>query len=156
MWSTVLRKCTHIQNVTLVFPDESVWMFVDYARAIIRMAANIADVKKRTGEPVMAVKAFMGDPTLRHVIGGQAGSTAIQIRQMMRTKKHPKMQVPRGIVIELMGKMSVAGYTLLQSYTRKEWSFRRKTPLNACNVVDGAWVELEWVKSQHGAAEGSH
>jgi hypothetical protein len=147
LWSSILRQCTQLRKITLTFPDEGYWLMYDYTRAIIRVAANIANVRKGTGDPTMRVKAFLGNPTgLNTLLGAQR--TAAELQSAMAVKKHNNMQVPRGIVIELMGKMTVPEYSLLQAYTRKGWCFRRMPPEDGRHVVDGAWVELEWVKMQ--------
>jgi hypothetical protein len=147
LWSRILRQCTQVRKITLRFPDEGFWLMYDYTRAIIRVAANIADVKKGTGDPTMTVNAFLGNPSgLNMLFGSQR--TVSELQSAMAVKKPSKMQVPRGVIIDLMGKMTMQEFSLLQDHTRKGWCFRRRSPENAWDVVDGAWVELEWVKIQ--------
>jgi hypothetical protein len=145
LWSSILRQCTQLQKITFRFTDKFFLVMSDYTSAIIRIAANIANVRKRTGEPTMTVNTLLGVYSPLSYVRFSPEQMVSKLQSAI-AEKHSKMQVPRGITVELTGRMSVLEYSVLQGYTEKGWCFRRKSPENAEDVVDGAWVELEWVK----------
>lgn len=138
IWSTMLRRCTQLRKATLSFPDINLHSEINYFRAIDRIAASIADISKGTGEPEMIVKAILD--------GG--GRMTPEAKYTLDMKKHPKMRVPRGVTIELMGGIRVSDFPALQKYSRKGWRFERRSPENECDIKAGSWVELAWIKNQ--------
>lgn len=140
VWSIMLRRCTQIRKVTLSFPDYRRSARVDYIRAIARIAASIADIRKGTGEPAMIVKAVLG--TGVNLVDEDDFDEFI-----LGMKKYPKMRVPRGTTLELMGGISVWDLRNIQKYSRKGWRFERRSPENDCDIKAFSWVELAWVKS---------
>jgi hypothetical protein len=140
LWSTVLRRCNNLRKLALSFHDDNFFFDHELVKLVIRAAASAADVKKGTGEPVLTVKMKLVDSSA--LWGG-----ANWMSHVFSRKTHPKMQLPRGPTIELMGKLSIQSVGDLQAYTRKGWQFRRTAPENAWDVEAGSWIELEWVKS---------
>lgn len=147
LWSMILRQCKQLRMLRLSFPDRHWFQRVDYVLAIIRVAANMADVKKGTGEPKMVMRAIVEDYSGTPILLPYLAHRTAYVQHTM-AKRHPKMQVPRGPTVELTGKVSEAQLLLVQGYTRKRWCFRRKSPENDQKVQHGTWVELEWIRSQ--------
>jgi hypothetical protein len=85
LWDTILRQCKQFRKVPLSFPDNhyTYWDTIDYIRAIIRVAANIAEVKKGTGEPIMTVKTILEDPRAANM-----DITPLQVENILGLKKY--------------------------------------------------------------------
>jgi hypothetical protein len=86
----------------------------------MRIAATIADVWKANWGPVMIVRTVVEDPPEANMILLNADPTA-QVRSSLRTKRRPRLLVPRGITIELMGRMSLSDLRQIQTYFQ-EWT----------------------------------
>ena len=148
LWSTVLRQCKQLRTLTLSFGGRHSYQSVDYTGAVIRAAANIANVKKGTGQPKMVMRAILKDVQPSAYQFSVSSDLISQTRSIIAKKTHPKLQVPRGTTLEIMGSVEKEQLLLVQEYTRKGWRFRRKLPENDSELEPGTWVELEWVKSQ--------
>ena len=146
-WSTILRECKHLRSLRVSFADSYLCAPFEYAKAVIRVAANIADVKKGTGVPRMTMQAIVEDVTTSpHAALFGTGNR--EIRHAMARNTHPKVQVPRGPTVELVGRMSKKQWGLLRGYTRKGWRFRSKSPQKQSELAPGPWAEMEWARSQ--------
>ena len=146
LWSTIIRECKLLRSLRLTFSDSYYCLFDAYVKAVIRVAANIADVKKGTGEPRMMMRVILEDltPSMGFFAPGNLDS---EVQDTMAKKTHQKMQLPRGPTVELVGKMSKDELLLVRRYKRKGWCFKKKSLQKDSELAPGFWVEMEWVKS---------
>lgn len=82
---------------------------------IIRIATTIADAWKANWEPVMIVRTIVED---LNMILLNIGPT-VQIISNFRAKRYRRLPVPRGITIELIGRMSLSDLRQIQTYSMK-------------------------------------
>ena len=147
LWSRILHGASNLHKVTLACRDEKSYEHGDTSMILIRIAVNIANVKKGTGQPILVAKVKMKPPSTFHknttfYWNGQT------ISNVMSRKSHDKMQLPRGMKMEVMGSMSFPDLQEFMRWNKKGWYFNMTSPASMEEVEADSWVELEWVKSQ--------
>src|SRR5262249_40689852 len=100
--------------------------FRELFKTVVRIAANIADVRKNTGEPMLRLRAKVGGSP-RFFTSATTSADSF-IRDILTKKHHKKMPIPRKTVIEVVCEMTPEALRTLEAYERKGWRFERSTP----------------------------
>ena len=151
LWDTLMRRCPNLRKLSLCTDSRfGRQVFRNLLRTVIRLAANIADIRKNTGEPKLRLRAKVGSSVLG--LPGYFVSGDYYIRDMLAKKYHKKIPIPRKTVIEVVCETTPEVLRSLEGYERKGWRFERVTPSEAgAEEADtpliGSWVELKWTKT---------
>ena len=143
LWNTLMHRCSDLREITLCALNTSParwWVLID---TILRCAAIIADREEGTNK--LQLRVLLNTFCCS---GGCFGLSPLHARPS--EDYETSLKICRKVVITVMGEMSLCNLDYIEAYKRNDWCFERVSPVPKTENHLHSWVELRWVKYQHG------